>query len=180
MLEALITSKTRIKLLLKFFINSDSSAHLRSLAKEMNENTNSVRIELNKMSEAGLLISHNEGKTIQYAANDKHPLFPELKSLVRKYLGLDKLVEQLVRRLGDVRYAFIVGDYAQGKDSGTIDLLIVGNVDITMLNYLVGKTESVIHRKVKTEVMNLDQYNKTKPSLNKSQTLLIWSDDSVM
>lgn len=79
-----------------------------------------------------------------------------------------------------MRYAFIVGDYAQGKDSGTIDLLIVGNVDITMLNYLVGKTESVIHRKVKTEVMNLDQYNKTKPSLNKSQTLLIWSDDSVM
>lgn len=62
------------------FINSDSSAHLRSLAKEMNESTNSVRLELNKMSEAGLLISHNEGKTIQYAANDKHPLFPELKA----------------------------------------------------------------------------------------------------
>ncbi|HET8964510.1 MAG TPA: hypothetical protein VFM99_11460 [Chitinophagales bacterium] len=165
---------------MKFFINSDSSAHLRSLAKEMNESTNSVRLELNKMSEAGLLISHNEGKTIQYAANDKHPLFPELKSLVRKYLGLDKLVEQLVRRLGDVRYAFIVGDYAQGKDSGTIHLLIVGNVDTTMLTYLVAKTESVIHRRVKTEVMSYDYYIKTKASFNKSQTLLIWSDDSVM
>lgn len=180
MLEALITSKTRIKLLLKFFTNSDSTAHLRSLAKEMDESTNSVRLELNKLSEAGLLISYAEGKTIQYAANDKHPLFPELKSLVRKYLGLDKLIEQLVRRLGDVRYAFIVGDYAQGKDSGTISLLIVGNVDTTMLSYLVGKTESIINRKVKTEVMTMERYKKIETSLEKSQTLLIWSDDTVM
>lgn len=177
MLEVLITSKTRIKLLLKFFTNSGSSAHLRALAKEMDESTNAVRVELNKLSDAGLLVSYSEGKTIQYAANEKHPLFPELKSLVRKYLGLDKLVEQVVRRLGDVRFAYIVGDYAQGKDSGTIHLLIVGDIDNTILTYLVGKTESMIHRRVQTEVMSLEQYNKAKSSLQSSQALLIWSDD---
>lgn len=127
-----------------------------------------------------MLISHEKGKTIQYGANEKHPLFPELSSLVRKYLGLDKIVEQLVKRLGDVRYALIVGDYAHGKDSGTIDLLIVGNVDTTMLHYLVGKTESIINRKVQTEVMSMERFKQIETSLDKSQTLLIWSDDKVM
>jgi len=61
----------------------------------MHESTNAVRLELNKLSKAGFLVSFDEGNTIQYRANEKHPLFPELKSLVRKYLGLDKVVENI-------------------------------------------------------------------------------------
>ena len=55
MLDTLVTSKTRIKLLMKFFLNPGTRAYLRSLADEFGESTNSVRVELNRLSEAGLL-----------------------------------------------------------------------------------------------------------------------------
>ena len=73
---------------------------------------------------------------------------------MRKYLGLDQVVENLVRRLGDVHLAIVTGDYAKGKDSGTIDLLVVGNIDTVLLDYLVQKTEMIINRKILPTVLD--------------------------
>jgi len=61
MIEALISSKTRIKLLLKFFLNSNATSYLRGLESEFGESTNSIRIELNRFEEAGMLTSYNQG-----------------------------------------------------------------------------------------------------------------------
>ena len=77
MLETLITSKTRIRLLVKFFINAATNGHLRGLADEMNESTNAIRIELNKFEESGLLTSYSESNKKIFKANTSHPLFPE-------------------------------------------------------------------------------------------------------
>ncbi|MFZ1632598.1 MAG: hypothetical protein WBP43_11045 [Chitinophagales bacterium] len=178
MLESLITSRTRIKLLLKFFSNSKSSAHLRGLAKEMHESTNAVRLELNKLSKAGFLVSFDEGNTIQYRANEKHPLFPELKSLVRKYLGLDKVVENIVNQIGDISYAFITGDYAEGKDTGVIELVIVGEVDNEKLSYWVKKTEALINRKVSALVLSLESYPGWKAKGYLDNSIVLWNNNA--
>lgn len=61
MLETLITSKTRIKLLVNFFLKGDSSAHLRGLENELKESFNAVRLELNRFEKAGLLKTHIGG-----------------------------------------------------------------------------------------------------------------------
>jgi DNA-binding transcriptional ArsR family regulator len=90
LLNSLITSKTRVKILLKFFMNPETSAHLRGLATEFDESTNGVRVELNRLSEAGLLESSQSGNKIYYQANTKHGLYPEINSIVRKYLGIDQ------------------------------------------------------------------------------------------
>jgi hypothetical protein len=175
-LESLITSRTRIKLLLKFFSNTRSSAHLRGLAKEMHESTNAVRLELNKLSKAGFLISYDEGNTIQYKANEKHPLFPELNSLVRKYLGIDKIVENIVNQIGEIKFALITGDYAEGKDTGTIQLLIVGEVDPERLHYWVQKTEALIKRKVVTTVVDETAFAQDKASGILESAIVLWSN----
>lgn len=176
MLESLITSRTRIKLLLKFFSNTRSTAHLRGLAKEMQESTNAVRLELNKLSKAGFLVSYGEGNTIQYKANDKHPLFPELNSLVRKYLGIDKIVENIVNQIGEINFAFITGDYAEGKDTGTIELIIVGEVDPERLQYWVQKTETLIKRKVVTTVMDETTFAQHKSTGILDSAIVLWSN----
>ena len=72
MLDSLVTSKTRIKLLLKFFINPHTKAYLRELAKEFGESTNAVRLELNRLTKANLLVSKNKGRTVMYNANTDH------------------------------------------------------------------------------------------------------------
>lgn len=153
MLDTIVTSKTRIKLLLKFF-SHNNSGYLRSLAKEFDESTNAVRVELNRLTEAGLLQTEDEGKTKLYRANEKHPFFAEIKNMVSKFLGLDQLLEQVVQRLGNVERAYIVGDYAQGVDSGTIDLILIGKeIDLEYLAFLVEKTFEKIKRRVNVKVL---------------------------
>lgn len=156
MLESLVTSKTRIKLLLKFFSHANSG-YLRALAKEFDESTNSVRVELNRLTEAGLLVSEEEGKTKLYKANTRHPFFEEIKGMVSKFLGLDELMEKIVLRMGDVEKAIITGDYAMGIDSGTIQLILVGkDLDEQYLNFIIDKTYEKIQRKVKVEILESD------------------------
>jgi hypothetical protein len=156
LLESLVTSKTRIKLLLKFF-SHNNSGYLRSLAKEFDESTNSVRVELNRLTEAGLLKAGENGKTKLYRANESHPFFQEIKNMVSKFLGLDELMEKIVLRMGNVEKAYIVGDYAQGVDSGTIEMILVGRgLDLDYLGFLMDKTYEKVHRKVKVTVLEED------------------------
>ena len=156
MLESLVTSKTRIKLLLKFFSHANSG-YLRSLAKEFDESTNSVRVELNRLTEAGLLVAEDEGKTKMYKANTSHPFFNEIKGMVSKFLGLDDLMERIVNRMGEVEMAYIVGDYAKGIDSGTIQMILIGKeLDRDYLDFIKEKTYEKVQRKVEVSILETD------------------------
>ncbi len=161
-------------MLLKFFSNSHSTAYLRSLAEEFGESTNSVRLELNNLANAGFLTSSENGRTIEYTANTRHPLFPELKSLVHKYLGLDKIVENVVKKLGKVQMAFVTGDYAEGNDSGIIDLVLVGEIKEEKLKDLVVKAEKLIRRKVRTLVLTESEYIELEHTLHPERALWLW------
>lgn len=180
LLEYLITSKTRIKLLLKFFLNTEARGYLRSLAEEFGESTNAVRVELNRLLAAGLLDLKSEGRTKVYQANKNHVLFEEIHSIVKKYIGIDKLIENIVSKLGNVKLAFIIGDYAKGIDSGIIDLIIIGQVNVCYLGELVGKVEVLIKRKVKILVLNEEEFSAWKSELGKEQALCIWSNQQVL
>lgn len=177
MLNALITSKTRVKLLLKFFSNKHSKSYLRSLAEEFGESTNAVRHELNNLSNAGYLLSNENGRTIEYNANTEHPLYPELKNLVHKYLGLDHIVENIIKKLGQVQMAFIVSDYAEGKDTGIIDLVLVGEIDKQILDRLIVKAEGLIKRKIRSLVLTLKEYKKLKNTLSPEKALWLWQEE---
>lgn len=159
MLESLVTSKTRVKLLLKFFAHNNSG-YLRSLAKEFEESTNSVRVELNRLADAGLLVIEEEGKTKVYRANHQHPFFTEIKNMVSKFLGLDDLMERIVRRMGDVEKAYIIGDYAMGIDSGTVEMILIGkNLDTDYLEFIKDKTYEKVNRKVQVTILDSDPHN---------------------
>lgn len=160
MLDSLITSKTRLKLLLKFFMNSSTKSYLRSLAEEFNESTNAVRVELNRLSEAGILKGMPEGNTIMYRANQQHPLFSDISNIVKKYIGIDQIIDQVISKLGDLKLAFITGDYAEGKDTGIIDLVLVGDINKMYMIDLVEKAESLIHRKIRYIILNDAEYEK--------------------
>jgi len=176
-LESLVTSKTRIKLLLKFFLNRETKAYLRELADEFGESTNAVRVELNRLTKAGFLTVVDDGRTKLYQANTQHSLFPELHSLVKKYLGIDQLIDRVLSKLGPVKLAFITGDYAEGRDSGIIDLTIVGNINRNYLNELIEKTERMIHRKIRVLVLNREEFERLQHQFMKGNSLVIWSDE---
>lgn len=149
MLESLITSKTRLNLLVKFFVNIANRGYLNSLANEFGESTNSVRKELNNLTKAGYLVKKDFNNKVIYSANEKHPLFSTIQSIVRKHLGIEDIVTRVLENIGDVNKIILLGDYAEGIDSGVIDILIVGSdISKNYLDSIQPKIENKINRKI--------------------------------
>lgn len=172
--SGLITSKTRIKLLLRFFLNPGTSSYLRGLAKEFNVSSNAIREELNQLSASQLLVSKKSGRQIYYEANQNHPLFPELKSMVMKIMGIDQVIDNLVNQLGKLELAYLIDDYAEGRDTGIIDLALVGDIDFIQLNELSKKVELFIKRKIRTLVLTNKEFESFSQNLSSRPHLLIW------
>ncbi len=149
MLGELITSKTRLRLLVKFFISQANKGYLNGLANEMGESTNSIRKELNHLYDAGYLNKVKSNNKIEYNVNTKHPLYETLKKVVYKHLGLEDIIETVVERMGNVEKIIIIGDYAKGIDSGNIELILVGkDLNFNYINQLEEKIEKIIERQV--------------------------------
>lgn len=174
MLDTLISSKTRIKLLLKFFLNSSSRSYLRSLETEFGESTNAIRVELNRFEEAGMLESNKEGNRKYFKANTKHPLFGEVQKIMQKYVGIDQIILGVVDKLGNLEQVFVEGSFAKGLDSEVVDLILIGKeIDRQYLTLLINKAEEVIKKRIRYvlfEPGKAKEYMKSQPV----KPLLIW------
>lgn len=175
MLDALISSKTRIKLLLRLFLNPENSAYLRGLADEFGESTNSVRVELNRFEKAEMLTSSSSGNKKMYRANTRHPLYGELQSILMKYIGIDRVIDSVTERLGDLEKVYLAGEYALGKDTGVIDMVFVGDIDKIYLLRLVEKAEAITGRKVRFLTYSGGEWRQ-QPVPLMTDFLLLWEN----
>ncbi|MFZ4522781.1 MAG: ArsR family transcriptional regulator [Bacteroidales bacterium] len=161
MLDLLVSGKTRLKVLTKFFLAPEIRGHLRGLAEEFGESTNSIRLELNRFEQGGLLISDKEQNRKVFRANRNHPLFGDITSILRKHVGVDSLVEQLINRLGNVTSAYLLGDLAVGRDADHIDLVLVGEeINSEYLQRLTVKAEKLISRRINCTILTKEEEEK--------------------
>lgn len=158
---------------MKFFFNVEARSYLRELADEFEESTNGVRIELNRLTKAGLLVSFENGKSKLYGANTKHPLFFDINNLVKKNLGMD-VIEYALNNIGKLELAYIIGDYSQGKDSGIIDLVLVGDINKNYLYELIEVTEKSIKRKIRPLILSAIEFEEMADKLKIKKGLLLW------
>ena len=175
MLGIIISSKIRINLLIKFFLFDGNYGYLRSMEKEFHESSNSIRVELNRFLSAGLLLSEYKGKIRYYRANNKHPLYKELKSIVRKTLGINYLIEKCICKVGNLQNAYITGNLAEGINSDFIELVLVGSdLNNECIVRLIKKVQKLLDRKIMYLTFTkeqMDYFFKDKPHL------LIWRAD---
>ena len=176
LLQALITSKTRVRLLMKFFLNSRNTSYLRDLAGEFNESTNAIRVELNRLEGAGLLESKKEGNKKVFKANDKHPLYGSIRQLVLRHTGIDHVVDNVVKKLGNLQQAYVVGSFARGLDHPVIDLVLIGReIDTHYLLFLIEKAEKLIDRKIR--YMHIHPSEAENILKGYPEALLLWKED---
>lgn len=172
MIESLITSKTRINLLLKFFLNSQTKSYLRGLELEFGESSNSVRVELNRLEKAGLLISAIEGNKKMFFANTTHPLYFDINNIIKKYIGIDLITSQIFEKVPNLSVVYLTGDFANGKNSKTIDFILEGNnLDEHLIKRLVAQVETTLTRRIKFSINRSDE-NVNRQDKNK--LLEIW------
>ncbi len=176
MIDSIISSKTRVKLLLKFFINEKVSSYLRGLAKEFGESTNSVRVELNRLESAGLLSSKLDGGKKMFSANKSHPFFEQINQMVIKHVGLDAVVFEVAEKLGDLKEVHLLGDLANGEDCDIIDLAFLGNLDRNYLVQLITKAENLSNKKIKYVVYENENTFFQMIDKLKEKSVLLWKN----
>jgi hypothetical protein len=163
--------------MLKFFLNINSTGYLRSLEPEFGESTNAIRQELNRFEAAGLLQTVLEGNKKIYRANTTHPLFADINRLVRKYIGVDDIVEQVISQLGKPEAVYLGGDLAMGNNCQLVELIVVGDhIDQEFLNQGCAKAEKLITRKIQASILTIDDFNKQKDVLLQKKLLLLWKN----
>jgi predicted transcriptional regulator len=153
LLAPLITSKTRLKLLARFFLNQSVDGYLQGLSKELEENTNSIRLELNRLEKAGLLASKTEGRRKLYSVNNTHPLTSDLTSIVRKVSGIDAFVERVTANLPSLEQVWVCGDLAKGLPSEYIEAILIGaDLDRRYIKRLTDKAQSLTGKTITVKV----------------------------
>lgn len=176
MIETLISSKTRLKLLLKFFINSNNTAYLRNLEEEFGESTNGIRLELNKFEKAGFLASSSVGNKKIFRVNTSHPLFPDINKIILKTTGLEYVVDYVLQRIGDLEKVYLVGKLSKGQDTNIIDLVLVGeNLNKTFLLEQIEKAEIKLKKKIRYVYYRKDEFSIDKINEPGMHPLLLWS-----
>lgn len=160
-LNNLFSGKIRVKLLTKLLLNPASKVYLRGLERELGVSSNTVRLELNKLSEIHLIqVREDEtnSKQKKYSVNTKHPLFSSLRTIILQYVGLDQIVEQIIQKLGNLDKVYLTGDLAQGKNSTFVDLVLVGDIDKAYLYRLIEKVEPIIGKKIRVGLFNANEF----------------------
>ena len=160
--------------MLKFFLNPYTSAYLRGLADEFGESSNAIRVELNRLEEANMLEGKMEGNKKIFTVNQKHPLFKEVSEIVRKYVGLDLVISNILRGLGNLKQVYLTGDLAKGKDTSIIDLLLIGEIDRVYLATVTEKAEKLVDRKIRYIIYSEGEVSEV--DLDKKEFLLLWGE----
>jgi predicted nucleotidyltransferase len=149
-LQALFSSRVRVKLLAHFFGHPDEQFYARELARQTGEHYNAVWQELGNLERLGLLIGNQEANVKYYRLNPGFPLYPELKSMILKTTGLGQALRDALAHLGRVEVAFIYGSVATGEEDSLsdLDLMLVGEIDLLELSGMIDQLEKDLRRQI--------------------------------
>lgn len=159
MLEKLFTSGIRADIMSLLFNNPEEKFYVREVARLVNKNPAGVKRELDKLEHMGLAISEKEGNLKYFRVNKESALFPELKGLIAKSLGLPGAIKSALKTL-EAKAAFIYGPYVDNTNLPNIDLFVVCNSN--HIEKTLSEIEKRFGRKINYTVMSVSDYKEKK------------------
>lgn len=168
-LEELFSSQARVAILKLLLLNAGNRYYLREIASLTDQPVRAVQRELPRLERIGLVRHSVSGNRKYYQVNRDCPIFPELKSIFLKTVGLgDALREHLSKAKGDIRVAFIYGSYARGEESinSDIDLFVVGTIEAMELSTALSRARTELAREINPVLMTPDEFADKVASAN--------------
>ena len=159
MLEKLFTSGIRADIMSLLFNNPEEKFYVREIARLVNKNPAGVKRELDKLERMGLVLSEKEGNLKYFKVNKTSPLFPELKGLIAKSLGLPGALKSVLKAL-NAKTAFIYGPYIDNTNLPVLDLFIVCNSN--HIEKTLAEVEKRFGRKIRYTIMKVSDYREKK------------------
>ena len=166
MLESLYITKSKIRqdLLTLFFTNQSQKYYLRELQRILGYSAGSIRRELLKYQKDNLFNTQKVGNLLYYSLNTKHPLFKELKSIISKTIGIEGGLRKALLSIEGIKIAFIYGSFASKREKATsdIDIMIIGNLNTSVLNEKVAELERRLKREINISIYSPEEYERKK------------------
>jgi len=166
MLKTLYVTKSKIRqdLLTLFFTNPSQRYYLRELQRILGYSVGNIRRELLKFQEDKLFNTQKIGNLLYYSLNTEHPLFEELKSIVSKTVGIEGSLRKILLSIKNIKISFIYGSFAleQLKATSDIDLMVIGNPNISILNEKIAGLEKRLKREINTTIYSWKEYKDKK------------------
>ena len=184
MLESIITSKARRKLLALLFMNPNKSFYMREISRKISEPTNAVSSELARLEKASIIVCQRKGRMHYYQANSRCPLYGELKSIIAKTAGIGDFIRQALGGSNSIRFAFIYGSYARGDEhlASDIDIMLIGKLRAEDVVGIFRKLESRFGREMNYSIYPPEEYlqNLDKgfiADVNKGKKIMLVGDE---
>ncbi len=156
MLQTVYLTKSKIRgaLLGILFSKPDEAYYLSELARLVKASIGSAQRELERFAADGLIQRRKKGNLVFYSLNQHHALYPELRSLVLKTVGVEGEIRAVVTRFKDIRLALIYGSFARGDEKGEsdIDLLVVMDGNSERFYAALAKLELLFRREINPTV----------------------------
>lgn len=153
-------SKTKIAILGLFFNEPAREFYLRQLESITGYSVGNIRREMIKLEKSGLFLSRIMGKMKLYRLNAAHPLYNEIKNIVRKTIGIEGRLKEIIKKYQDIRFAFIYGSFARGKDKALsdIDLIVIGGKDLKGIKTCIYEYQSKIGREINSIIYSPEEF----------------------
>lgn len=160
LLSPLFGSKTRVALLGHLVLHPGESFYLRQLAKLLGQSLTPIARELKKLEVLGLVVSEMKANARFFSINARAPIFPEIKAIVLKTVGVGDVLREGLSELNKVEFAFIHGSFAGRKPSpaSDLDLFIVGEIPYPELTKAVKEIEGRIGREVQYSIFDRKEF----------------------
>lgn len=189
MLDDLITSKVRTKILKSLLEDPESMYHVRELVRRIEEEINAVRRELIILEKRGVLKKEPRANRVYYFLDKNYPYFSDLLTIFTKSTGIGRDIIENRVKLGKIKYAMLSGKFLKGKKENpeAVDLLVVGTVVLPELAIIVKSEEGRRKKEINYTVMTEDEFNFRKrrqdPFINSiisgSRVMLIGDEDQL-
>ncbi len=163
-LDYLFVSKVRIKSLKYFYFHQDAPIHLRAASRELDEEINAVRREFLRLVEIKMLRVEVRGNRKYFSLNLEFPFHEELHTILIKSFGIGKDIIKHQAKLGKVTFAVLTSHYLNGykMDPQDIDLVLVGEINMNIINDIVHKAEIYLKREVNYTILGASEFNLRK------------------
>lgn len=159
-LQDFMISRVRVKMVKLFFSNPDELYYVREITREIKEEINAVRRELDRMLSVGMLKSEQRGNRLYYTVNTRYLYYQELQQMVVKSTGLGKKLRKNQRKLGAVSFVMFSGRFVRrlSPRQGDVDILVIGDVVLPELSLLIKEEEQVLKREINYAVFSDEEF----------------------
>jgi len=157
-LSKILSSRTRAEIFKLLYGSAEEELHIREIERRTGLNDATIRQELLKLLKLDLVIDRKDSNRVYYSANKSNPLYPDIRSLVLKSIGLVDVLKGAIKD-DRIQVAFIFGSFAEGKETAEsdVDLFIIGQLGMRAVSTLLSGVSEKIGREINSHVMSSDE-----------------------